>query len=68
VAPNRCIGCVTPHTAKIPIPDTPGTGRRSWPPAGFAISLLYLADVTAITRTLRAIGRDRTRMLSYLPL
>lgn len=33
-----------------------------------AISLLYLADVTQIVRTLQAIGRDRTRMLSYLPL
>jgi predicted transposase YbfD/YdcC len=33
-----------------------------------AISLLYLAGVTAINRTLQAIGRDRTRMLSYLPL
>ena len=33
-----------------------------------AISLLYLAGVTEITRTLQAIGRDRTRMLSYLPL
>jgi predicted transposase YbfD/YdcC len=33
-----------------------------------AISLLYLAGVTAINRTLQAIGRDRTRMLRYLPL
>jgi predicted transposase YbfD/YdcC len=33
-----------------------------------AISLLYLAGVTEIIRTLQAIGRDRTRMLSYLPL
>jgi predicted transposase YbfD/YdcC len=33
-----------------------------------AISLLHLAGVTEITRTLQAIGRDRTRMLSYLPL
>jgi hypothetical protein len=33
-----------------------------------ALSLLYLADVTQITRTLQAIGRDRTRLLSYLPL
>jgi hypothetical protein len=33
-----------------------------------AISLLYLAGVTAISRTFQAIGRDRTRMLSYLPL
>jgi predicted transposase YbfD/YdcC len=33
-----------------------------------AVSLLYLAGVTEITRTLQAIGRDRTRMLSYLPL
>jgi hypothetical protein len=33
-----------------------------------AVSLLYLSGVTEITRTLQAIGRDRTRMLSYLPL
>jgi hypothetical protein len=33
-----------------------------------AVSLLYLAGVTEITRTLKAIGRDRARMLSYLPL
>jgi predicted transposase YbfD/YdcC len=33
-----------------------------------AISLLYLTGVTKITRTLQAIGRDRTRVLSYLPL
>jgi predicted transposase YbfD/YdcC len=33
-----------------------------------AISLLYLAGVTQIVRTLQAIGRDRTRMISYLPL
>jgi hypothetical protein len=33
-----------------------------------AISLLYLAGVAEITRTLQAIGRDRNRILSYLPL
>ncbi len=33
-----------------------------------AISLLHHAGVTEITRTLQAITRDRTRMLSYLPL
>jgi predicted transposase YbfD/YdcC len=33
-----------------------------------AVSLLHHAGVTEITRTLQAIGRDRTRMLSYLPL
>jgi len=32
------------------------------------VSLLYHADVTEITRTLQAIGRDRARMLTYLPL
>jgi hypothetical protein len=32
------------------------------------ISLLYLAGVTEITRTLQAIARDRNRMLDYLPL
>jgi predicted transposase YbfD/YdcC len=33
-----------------------------------AVSLLYHAGVTEITRTLQSITRDRTRMLSYLPL
>jgi predicted transposase YbfD/YdcC len=33
-----------------------------------AVSLLYHAGVTEITRTLPSITRDRTRMLSYLPL
>jgi predicted transposase YbfD/YdcC len=33
-----------------------------------AISLLYLNGVTAITRTLQAIARDRNRVLDYLPL
>ena len=33
-----------------------------------AISLLYLAGVNEVTRTLQAIARDRTRMLNYLPL
>jgi len=38
-----------------------------------AVSLLYLVGVTQITRTLQAIGlqaigRDRTRVLNYLPL
>lgn len=33
-----------------------------------AISLLYIAGVTEITRTLQAIGRNRNRILSYLPL
>ena len=33
-----------------------------------AISLLYLAGIKEITRTLQAIARDRTRMLDYLPL
>jgi predicted transposase YbfD/YdcC len=33
-----------------------------------AISLLHLAGVTEITRTLQAIARERTRILDYLPL
>jgi predicted transposase YbfD/YdcC len=33
-----------------------------------AISLLYLAGVKKVTRTLQAIARDRNRMLDYLPL
>jgi hypothetical protein len=33
-----------------------------------AISLLYLAGVKEVTRTLQAIGRNRNRILNYLPL
>jgi len=33
-----------------------------------AISLLYLAGVKQVNRTLQAIARDRTRLLDYLPL
>lgn len=33
-----------------------------------AVSLLHIAGVTEITRTLQAIGRDRTRLLNYLPI
>jgi hypothetical protein len=33
-----------------------------------AISLLHLAGVTEITRTIQAIGRDHTRVFDYLPL
>ena len=43
-------------------PQTMATCRN------IAISLLYLAGVTEVIRTLQAIGRDRTRMLAYLPL
>lgn len=32
-----------------------------------AISLLYLAGITEITRTLQAIGRDRNRILNCRP-
>jgi hypothetical protein len=32
-----------------------------------AVSLLYLAGVKEIIRTLQAIARNRTRMLDYLP-
>jgi hypothetical protein len=51
-----------------------GTGYRGSGPQvmatwrNIAISLLHLAGVTAVNRTLQAIGRDRTRMLGYLPL
>ncbi len=33
-----------------------------------SVSLLYIAGVTQVLRTLQANGRDRTRLLSYLPL
>jgi predicted transposase YbfD/YdcC len=33
-----------------------------------SVSLLYLAGVKEVTRTLQAIGRDRTRILNYLPI
>jgi hypothetical protein len=33
-----------------------------------AISLLRIAGITAIARTLQAFGRDRTRILDVIPL
>jgi len=45
-----------------------GNGPQVMATFRIAVSLLYHAGVTEITRTLQAIGRDRTRMLSYLPL
>ena len=33
-----------------------------------AISLLHLAGITQVTRTLQAISRDRTRVLKIIPL
>ncbi len=33
-----------------------------------AVSLLYLAEITEITRTLQSISRDRNRVLDILPL
>ena len=58
----------TPPGPKMPIPATSATGRRSWPTGNLAISLLHLAGVTEITRTLQAVARDRNRILNYLPL
>lgn len=46
-----------------------GNGPQVMAPLrNLAISLLYLAGITQITRTLQAIGRDRNRILDYLPL
>jgi hypothetical protein len=50
------------------------TPREQPPPVdhlelrNLAISLLYLAGVKEVTRTLQAIARDRNRLLDYLPL
>ena len=76
---KRCrITCTTrvaerccPYTAYCEDADT---GDIPETPAGYGhlqehrISLLHLAGVTEITCTFQAIGRDRTRMLSYPPL
>jgi hypothetical protein len=48
-----------------PGPEKTAAGDRT---ASCSVSLLYHAGVTEITRTIQAITRDRTRMLSYLPL
>jgi hypothetical protein len=45
-----------------------GNAGRTATFRNIAVSLLYLAGVTEITRTLQAIGRDQTRMLSYLTI
>ena len=68
-ASNRCTGCATPPTRKTPNTGYAGNGPQVMATLrNLAVSLLYLAGVTEITRTLQAIGRDRTRMLDYLPL
>ena len=68
-ASSRSTGCATPPTPKTPVPDMPETAPRSWPPSGTSrISLLHLAGITEITRTLQAISRDRNRVLNVLPL
>lgn len=67
-APNRCTGCDTAYAEDA---NTGYAGNGPQVMATFrnlAVSLLYLAGVTQITRTLQAIGRDRTRVLNYLPL
>ena len=51
-----------PHNTNLPIPWVMATLRN------LAISLLYLAGVKQVNRTLQAIARDRTRLLDYLPL
>jgi hypothetical protein len=51
--------------------DTGYTGNGPQAMATFrniAISLLHLAGITEITRTVQAISRDRTRLLKFLPL
>src|SRR5437773_39968 len=61
---------VTPLTQKTRTPATRGMTPRSWPPylLNIVISLLHLADITEITRTIQRITRDRTRALLLLPL
>ena len=50
------------------MPDTPERPQAMATLRNLGISLLYLSGVTEITRTLQAIGRDRNRILDYLPL
>ena len=45
-----------------------GNGPQVMATGNMAVSLLHLAGVTEITRTVQALTRDRVRMLSYLPL
>jgi predicted transposase YbfD/YdcC len=46
-----------------------GNGPRSWPPSGTSRSACSTSPALPRSpRTLQAIGRDRTRMLSYLPI
>jgi hypothetical protein len=51
-----------------PCPLNCGTLAPVQSTGNLGISLLYLSGVTEITRTLQAIGRDRNRILDYLPL
>jgi len=45
-----------------------GNGPQVMATLPIAISLLHLAGITKITRALQAISRDRTRVLSVIPL
>jgi hypothetical protein len=69
-ASSRCTGCVRDTVwAEDQNTAYAGTGPQVMATLrNLAVSLLHLAGVTEITRTLQAITRDRTRMLSYLPL
>ena len=69
VWPMMCTGSATPRTGKMPAPGTQGPDPQVLATCkNIAVSLLYPAGVTQITRTLQAIGHDRTRLLGYLPL
>jgi hypothetical protein len=62
-----------PRSHEVTELSAPTRIRRKRPQAmatlrNLGISLLYLSGVTEITRTLQAIGRDRNRILDYLPL
>jgi hypothetical protein len=65
---NRHTSCATPPGPKTRTPATQPTGPRSWPTGNIAISLLRLAGIIKITRTIQAISRDRTRILNLILL
>ena len=70
-ASNRSTGSVLRDTAYREDASTGYAGNGPQVMAtlrNIAVSLLYLAGITEITRTLQSISRDRNRVLGILPL
>jgi hypothetical protein len=59
---------MAPNLTPAMPPTRPAVGVKAHDIWNIAINPLYLTGVTQITRTIQATARDRTRMVTYLPL